>query len=369
MWLTNFRKRLLASDRVYKQIFGAVLQNWFPLLLIIFMLTLLILPTLSVAFQNSFISDHRFNKLLQLMTLGMFGVMVFVCCRTLNRIFSLHKNELGITISQITILVVIGVLIIGFIVITNIKEHTEYALALTLVGAVMSWIFQDTIKGVAAFLHLRLNGLISIGDWIKVPHTNVDGQVKRVTLTTVTVYNWDTTTSSIPTSELYTNHFINLQNMMTGKTYGRRFEKTFVFDISWIHTINDDERRKLIENEEITKYIPADEIEAGTLNISVFRQYIFHWLMNHPHISQLPRLLVRWLEPVESGLPLEVYAFIIDSTVVAYERQQSQIIEHILTAVEWFGLRLYQSPSSYDVSNSNVYLTDKAATYRNETVL
>lgn len=84
----------------------------------------------------------------------------------------------------------------------------------------MTWIFQDTIKGVVAFVHLRLNHLLYIDDWIQVPKLNVDGEVKRITLTTVTLYNWDTTTSSIPTSVLHNDHFINLQRMTDGKTYG-----------------------------------------------------------------------------------------------------------------------------------------------------
>jgi len=72
------------------------------------------------------------------------------------------------------------------------------------------------------------------------------------------------------------------------------------------------------------------------------------------------------MEQVEYGMPLQVYAFITDTVLPSFEWRQSQIIEHILMSIDWFGLRLYQSPSSYDVSNSNIHLTDKAATYRKE---
>ena len=85
--------------------------------------------------------------------------------------------------------------------------------------------------------------------------------------------------------------------------------------------------------------------------------------MNHPHVSQLPRLIVRWMEQKECGMPLQVYAFITDSSLPAFEWQQSQIIEHIIESMKWFGLRLYQSPSAYDVSNSNIFLSDKPASY------
>jgi hypothetical protein len=37
-----------------------------------------------------------------------------------------------------------------------------------------------------------------------------------------------------------------------------------------------------------------------------------------------------------------------------------------MESLDWFGLRLYQSPSSYDAGNTNVYMTDAEAVYRKE---
>lgn len=310
-------------------------------------------------------TGHRWSRLTALMALFLFGMGIVAGCRKLTDIFSLRKKETGITVCQIVILVVFGVWIVGGSIILNIAQHPEFATLLAVIGAVMGWIFQDAIKGVAAFIHLRLNHLIHIDDWIKVPDSDVDGMVKRITLTTVTIYNWDTTTSSIPTCQLISDHFQNFQNMMKGRTYGRRVFQTFVLDLGWIHRLDKAEAAKLAGRREVTEFLAKEDIADGALNINLFRKYIFHWMMKHPHVSQQPRLVVRWLEPKDEGLPLQVYAFVTDSTLVAFELQQSQIIEHIVGALEWFGLRLYQSPSSYDVSNSNVYLTDHEATYRN----
>ena len=229
-----------------------------------------------------------------------------------------------------------------------------------------SWIFQDKIKGVVAFLHLRMHRLLNIDDWIQVPEKKVNGQVKKITLTSVIICNWDTTTSVIPICILHSDHFINLQNMMEGKTYGRRMYKTFILDTGWFHILSKTETNKIKGLKDIIKYLPDTEIKDEMTNAQLFRLYLYHWLMNHPHISQQPRLIVRWLEQKECGMPLQIYAFIIDSNFAAFEWQQSQIIEHIIESLDWFGLRLYQSPSNYDVSNSNVFLTDKPATYRKE---
>ena len=292
-----------------------------------------------------------------------FAIMV---CRSLTNIFSLRKKEAGITWCQIAILISIGLWIVGFVIIFDAKSHPRLAAGLGIAGSILTWIFQDTLKGVVAFIHLRINHLLNIDDWIKIPSKNVDGQVVKVTLTTVTIYNWDTTTSSIPTSVLHTDHFINLQNMMKGKTFGRRMFYTFIFDMGWIHTMSKEEADKLKNNKKITSYLPAEQIEEGMSNARLFRMYLFHWLMNHPHVSQQPRLIVRWMEQKETGLPLQMYAFITDSRLVSFELQQSQIIEHVIESLEWFGLQLYQSPSGYDASNSNIFMTDKPATYRKE---
>ena len=292
--------------------------------------------------------------------------LVISVCNGLTKYFSLMKKEEGITWSQIAIIIAMGLFIIAFLIVFDIKKDSPYFVALGIIGVVLGWIFQDTIKGVAAFIHLRWNKLLNIGDWIQVPNLNVDGEVTHITLTTVTIYNWDTTTSSIPTSVLRSDHFVNLQKMTAGKTYGRQMLKTFILDTGWFVHITKEDASRLMENEDLKRYLPKKEIKAGAVNAHLYRLYLYHWLMSNPHVSQLPRLAVRWLEQKESGMPLQVYAFITEGSMAAFEWEQSKIIEHIVESLDWFGLRLYQSPSSFDVSNSNIYLTKNEAVYRKE---
>lgn len=306
------------------------------------------------------------NKWTVLALLTLFVWLAVLACRLLTDIFSLTRKESGITWCQISILLLIGLWIVGFCIIFKVNHQPRFAAAIGVAGSVLGWIFQDTIKGVVAFLHLRLNNQIHIGDWIKVPSKGVDGEVIRITLTNVTFYNWDTTTSIISTSVLYTEHFVNCQNMMVGKTYGRRMYMTFIMDTGWFHNLTEEELEKLRDEGDVKKYLPEAEMKKDVSNAQLFRLYLYHWLMNHSHISQQPRLIVRWQEQKEQGMPLQVYAFITDSSLPSFEWQQSQIVEHIIKSLYWFGLRLYQSPSNYDVSNSNVFLTDKPATYRKE---
>ena len=304
----------------------------------------------------------------QMLALTVATCLIVSVCTKLTDIFSLRKKESGITWCQITILITITLWIIGFLLIFNIQKDSRYFLALGIVGTMLSYIFQDTLKGVVAFLHVRLNHLLSIDDWIQVPRYKVDGEVKRITLTTVTVYNWDTTTSSIPTSVLHSDHFVNLQKMSNGKTYGRLMEKALILDTSSIHPISTDETEQMKQLKELGRFVPEEEIKEGVLNAHLYRLYVYHWMMNHPHVSQLPRLVIRWVEQKEAGMSLQVYAFILDTSVTAFEWQQSQIIEHIVESLEWFGLRLYQSPSSHDICSCINHLTNNESTKRKETI-
>jgi len=370
--MCSFRKlskKRLASEKLGHQIWGALLKRWWLLALLIAGVILLCVRSNYCDCGCNRLTNIVISPWYKLLLLTLAAWLVISVCRTLTNIFNLRKNEMGITWSESSILIAIGAWIIGFLLIFNIQKDSQYYIVLGIVGALIAWIFQDNVKGAVAFVHLRRNHLLSIDDWIEVPQYKVDGEVKRVTLTTITVYNWDTTTSSFPTSALYTGHFKNLQNMTDNRTYGRQMLTSFILDTGWFHSLSSEEADSLKEkmkSDNNFQFLPEDEITEGALNAKLYRLYLYHWMMNHPHISQVPRLIIRWLEPKECGIPLQVYAYITEGSVAAYSWQQSQIVEHIMASLEWFNLQLYQTPSGYDAGNTNVHLTDKPATYRKE---
>lgn len=377
--MNRLSKKWLSSDRGCTQVMGAMILKgrWGLTLLLLVMVALSLLSLhnwQNAAFLSAssclmsiygFISTALRSSWYWLVLLTLLMFLVIGVCNTMTNIYSLRKNETGITWCQIMILIFVGIWLIGILCIIKIQKESGYFIIFGVLGTLMTWIFQDTIKGVVAFVHLRLNHLLYIDDWIQVPKLNVDGEVKRITLTTVTLYNWDTTTSSIPTSVLHNDHFINLQRMTDGKTYGRQMLKTFILDTGGFHPLTPEEIESLKQKKEVKAYLLDEDFKVGELNAHLFRLYVFHWLMNHPYVSQEPRLVVRWLEQKETGLPLQIYGFIMEGGVLAYEWQQSQIIEHIVEALDWFGLQIYQRPSSHDVSN----LTEKVLMSRKEETL
>lgn len=340
--LDNIYRKNISSDKTGRQILGALFQwRTKPFLAFVFLLTPL---SAGLAY---ILSPDSWLPCLLLIGLNLLVWFTIKVCRTLTDIFSLNRNENGITACQIAILAALGFWIIGFVLIFDINGRM--ATAFGILGVALGWIFQDRVKGAAAFISFRRNHLLNIGDWIKVPSLGVDGEVTKVSLLSVTLYNWDTTTSTIPINALQSEHFMNLHNMDEGKTYGRRMTKSFTLDMEQIRPITEEEAAALRSGEHgIAALLPEDEIEAGALNAHLFRLYLYHWLMKHPHICQHPHLLVRWIDHKDIGLELEVYAFITDSKLSAFEWQQSLIIEHVISSMAWFGLQLYQRPSTYD---------------------
>ena len=172
-------------------------------------------------------------------------MLVWQIVSALNPIYCLRKEESRITWSQIVLLAAMGGWLLVVIKVLGINKESPSYIIVSVIGVVLGWIFQDTIKSVVAFFYLRANNLLRIGDWIEVDSRGIDGVVKGVSLTTVTMENWDNTTSAFPTYILHSEHFKNYQKILDGKTHGRRMLKTFIIDTGWIHTMTDAEMERL----------------------------------------------------------------------------------------------------------------------------
>ena len=73
------------------------------------------------------------------------------------------------------------------------------------------------------------------------------------------------------------------------------------------------------------------------------------YLRNHAQINQNLMLMVRLLDPTQQGLPIEIYAFSTETEWVAFEVVQSEILDHVLSMVPLFDLRLFQVPGGTDL--------------------
>ena len=373
----DLQKRCISSRRIGLQILGA-LMAWRPVPFGVFVFGVTPVSIL----VSMVLSPEEPITCIYLLGLNLIVWLVIKTCLILTEIFSLRRNEDGITWCYVFVLFSILIWLLCFVALFDIIHNETVAIAIGVVGSILALIFQERLKGVLTFIHLKINHLLSIGDWIVVPKFGADGEVERITLTTIIIYNWDTTISNIPLSALQSEHFMNFQHMSDGKTYGRKMSKTFILDTSWFRPLSHDEIQKLRDRindytkihdqydgkvtDAIHDNLPVTEIEDGMLNVRLFRIYFFHWLMNHAYVSQLPRLVVRWQDQIEGGMPLEVYAFITETGLAAYQHHQSHIVEHFIESLDWFGLRLYQAPSAFDVNNKRVFISQDIPSYNKE---
>ena len=85
-------------------------------------------------------------------------------------------------------------------------------------------------------------------------------------------------------------------------------------------------------------------------NLEIFRVYLLHYLQQRVPVRKDMRLMVRQLQPTETGLPLQLYFYTDTVDWVEYETIQADVFAHVLAVVGFFDLRIFQSPSGYELA-------------------
>lgn len=239
-------------------------------------------------------------------------------------------------------------------------------------AAVFSFVFKDSILGFIAGIQLTSNDMLRIGDWIEMSKYGADGDVIDITLNTVKVRNFDKTIVSIPAYALVSDSFKNWRGMK--EFGGRRIKRSIYIDVNSIGFCTPEmiEKFKKIhylknyieeKENEILEYNQKNQVDTDVLvngrhltNVGTFRAYIRNYIKNHPGLNPDKLQIVRQLPPGEYGLPLEIYAFTSTTNWVTYENTQSDIFDHVLSVASEFGLRLFQNPSGYDISQLHMQM-------------
>jgi len=234
-------------------------------------------------------------------------------------------------------------------------------------SAVTMLVFKDSILGLVAGVQLTSNDMVRVGDWIEMPKYGADGDVIDISLNTVKVQNWDKTITTIPTYALISDSFKNWRGMQSAG--GRRIKRSVRIDTSSVVICDTEmlERFKKIHHlkdyieqkeKEIKSYNEEHRIDKSIkvngramTNIGIFRAYIQRYLEGHPKIHKGMTCMVRQLQPEETGLPIEIYAFANDTAWAVYEGIQSDIFDHILAVAPEFGLRVFQNPTGHDLKS------------------
>ncbi|MBR5150277.1 MAG: mechanosensitive ion channel [Bacteroidaceae bacterium] len=263
-----------------------------------------------------------------------------------------------IQISKIIIYIVSVIVVVSML--TN-KSPFYLIGGLGAFAAVLMLVFKDTITGFVGGILLLENDMMRLGDWIEIPGTAINGVVIDMSLTIVKIKNFDNTIATIPPYTLLSESFVNWRAM--SESCGRRIMRGYTIKIDNIKPCSSEfiEKIKAL-TPEMKNFITAtnnsssddgtseEEQRYGTAetNLGLFRAYATFYLKRHPMLNKKMLTMVRTLAPTEYGIPLQIYCFTKDTEWSHYESIQSEIMEHLATALPLFELVPFQSSSSQD---------------------
>lgn len=227
-------------------------------------------------------------------------------------------------------------------------------------AAVMMLIFRDSILGFVSGIQLSANDMLKVGDWISVPKSGADGKVEEVSLTTVKIRNFDNTIVTLPPYLLVSDSFVNWHAMQL--TGGRRVMRSVSIDMTSVRFCTPELLQRLrgveLLNDYIDRAASADAAQTSVeelpvearhaTNLGLLRLYIVRYLSQKVPVNRSMTLMVRELQPTESGIPLQLYFFTDTVVWVEYERIQADVFDHLLAVIPEFGLRVFQNPTGRD---------------------
>jgi miniconductance mechanosensitive channel len=255
---------------------------------------------------------------------------------------------------------VFGILVF-FAIVTGI-EFIKFITTIGAASAIMILVFKDTILGFVASIQVSINDMVRIGDWITFEKFGADGDVTEINLSTVKVQNFDKTITTIPTYALISDSFKNWRGME--ESGGRRIKRALNIKLASVCYLSKENVNELKKIESISAYLETRQadIEAynaqnnsnkklllngrNLTNIGVFRKYIETYIENHSGIHKEMIIMVRQLAPGTQGIPIEIYAFSRDKRWENYEYIMADIFDHIIAAVPYFNLEIFELPSN-----------------------
>lgn len=269
--------------------------------------------------------------------------------------------------SYLQVVQIFLIFIIGTLAISLLTGHSPWSFLVSLgaASAILMLVFKDTILGFVASIQVSANDSVRVGDWIEMPKYGVDGDVLQINLNNVKIQNWDKTIVTIPTYTLLSDSFKNYRGMQ--ETGGRRIKRALNIKMSSVRYLDENEimalkKIKLLEpyinqrEEEIAVYNKQWNTDTSSpvngrrmTNIGLFRAYVLAHAKHNPNIHQRLTLLVRQLAPTEYGLPLELYMFTKGTQWVYFEDTMTDIFDHLLAAIKFFKLEIFELPASDDL--------------------
>ncbi len=320
------------------------------------------LPTALAYFLSDWLANYAYEvRVLS----GLISIVLAVdtAIKAMSGVASVIRHRSGAkgvsSTGYIDILKIFTVLV-GIVAAGSVVVDTDL---ITLIGgvgaatAVLGLIFKDSLHSIFASIKIASWNLIREGDWLVVPSFGADGTVEHIGLYDIKVRNWDLTTVLVPTHsvlEVANTNFTSMQD-----TRARRLFETFSFDIGSVRVCDRALLERLREIPLISDIV-AEKIEALgdvgdpatdpqlapiiTTNFEIFSTYVERYLRSRDDVHQKRHyIMIRTTAPTHHGVPMEVFAFLREVSLVPFSNVQTSIFNHLLAMIAVFDLRLHQS--------------------------
>jgi len=295
---------------------------------------------------------------------------VLVTCSILFSILnafddSFSKKQVSIKSIVQSAKTVIYIIVAIFIICLLLSVEIEKLLAgLAGASAIMMLVFKDSILGLVAGIQLSINKMVMPGDWIEMASSDADGTVIEISQITVKVQNWDNTITTIPAYDMISKPVKNWRGMWSSGM--RRIKRSVFIDMTSVQFCTKEMLDKFRKIQYLDEYISKKETEITEhnnalafdkeievngrhlTNLGIFRAYLQRYLEHHPGLNHESMIMARQLQPTNLGIPIEIYGFAKTINWKEYEKIQSDIFDYILSSINYFELRIFQTPSWND---------------------
>ena len=368
------------DDFLVKSNFPRYVSRILPLLLVIF--------TVPVIFKEYPQFLHLAEKLIDVYVIILSVLIIRSLLRTSKNYLKTREEFFDKPLDSYIQVMMIILWAIGFVFIFSElsgRSILNFLISLGAASAIILLIFKDTILGFVASIQVSVNDIVRIGDWITFSKYGADGFVTEINLATVRVQNWDKTFTTIPTYNLIADSFHNWRGMQ--ESPGRRIKRSLFIKQNSIRFVTDEDLRKFEKFNLISIYVQERQKEINTYNIKhnidksvilngrnqtnlgIFRKYADAYLRAHPFITEELDIMVRHLAPTTEGIPLEIYCFSSEKRWEYFEQITADIFDHLIAALPYFDLQLFESPSGDDIIRSvNAISRERRAEYASSPV-
>ena len=282
---------------------------------------------------------------------------------------------------------------VGFYLVLTIFHHPQSSgvgvgiASIGIFSFAIGIVFKSSIQSFIAGIRVYLDDLARVGDRIEIKALEIVGRVEGFTLTNIRIRNLNNSVSSIPLTDFLSASIVNWRSLDLER--GRLIKRSVMIDVNSIKvfgrvsdqdhdenfkrmlclpslcyyleckegSFKDTEEKESPINKKMYCGVNGDEIlkicdsdtypdRRNISNIGLYRAYIEQYLHDHDFIDSSQDVIVSQLDPTSEGLPLEVYAYTMNSNEFTGRKSffdlQTHIFEHIISVAEYFEIKLFQ---------------------------